>query len=143
MPNDAANLQQLLADTVVLKWKAHNYHFNVTGLNFKQLHGLFQEFYEDLEEAADEIGEQIRILGRYTDVNLERFSNETNIEQVEGNLSATEMIRNLRNDNAYMISLLERLEREAESEAVLDFLVERHREHDMWSYMLNSHLEGF
>ena len=62
----AQMLYHLLADEHVLYLKARNYNWNVTGINFQQLHALFQEQYTILEQRIDEIAERIRVLGFFT-----------------------------------------------------------------------------
>ena len=52
-----------LANTFVLYTKTRKYHWNVTGINFMQLHQLFESQYEQLDESMDEIAERIRQLG--------------------------------------------------------------------------------
>ena len=61
MMSDA--LSRVLADNFILSLKTRNYHWNVTGPLFSQLHSLFQSIYESLDEAGDTIAERIRALG--------------------------------------------------------------------------------
>ncbi|WP_149535498.1 DNA starvation/stationary phase protection protein Dps [Siccirubricoccus phaeus] len=56
-------LQGCLYDTVDLYNGTRQAHWNVKGSHFGQLHKLFEEFYGDLAEAADEIAERIVQLG--------------------------------------------------------------------------------
>src|SRR5690625_7654745 len=58
----AESLTRLLADSYMLYLKTHNYHWNVTGKLFFQLHDQFEEPYTDLADADDEIAERIRTL---------------------------------------------------------------------------------
>ena len=53
---DALNL--VLADSYALMALTHQAHWNVEGSDFFQLHKAFQEQYENLFEAIDEIAEQ-------------------------------------------------------------------------------------
>ena len=59
----AEGLSKVLADSYLLYLKTHNYHWNVTGELFHQLHEQFEEQYTELAEAIDEIAERIRALG--------------------------------------------------------------------------------
>jgi starvation-inducible DNA-binding protein len=43
----------------------HGYHWNVEGPNFRQLHATFEEQYQNLWAALDEIAERIRSQGAY------------------------------------------------------------------------------
>ena len=60
---DALNL--VLADSYALMSLTHLAHWNVEGPNFFDLHKAFQEQYEDLFEAVDEIAERVRALDAY------------------------------------------------------------------------------
>jgi starvation-inducible DNA-binding protein len=55
-------LQELLADTVALKFKAHGYHWNVEGDDFPQWHDKFSDIYEDMDGAIDGFAEWIRMI---------------------------------------------------------------------------------
>lgn len=60
---DGLNL--VLADSYALMSLTHLAHWNVEGADFFQLHKAFQEQYEDLFEAVDEIAERVRALDAY------------------------------------------------------------------------------
>ena len=46
----AQMLSLVLADEHVLYIKLRNYHWNVTGMFFQALHGLFEDQYDDIAE---------------------------------------------------------------------------------------------
>src|SRR6476620_12591424 len=56
-------LNQQLADTFDLMSQTKFAHWNVKGPNFYQLHKLFDELAEGLEEHVDEIAERVTALG--------------------------------------------------------------------------------
>lgn len=56
-------LAGVLADTYLLFTKTQNYHWNVVGPQFHQLHLLFEEQYNELFVGMDEIAERIRQIG--------------------------------------------------------------------------------
>ena len=76
--------------------KTHSAHFNVTGLLFPQLHELFKDQYEDLWEAHDLIGENIRKLDAFTPVGLSIYSKSSIIDDIDTVLSAEKYIYNSR-----------------------------------------------
>lgn len=41
----AEGLKRLLADSYTLYLQSHNFHWNVTGLQFRELHLMFEEHY--------------------------------------------------------------------------------------------------
>jgi starvation-inducible DNA-binding protein len=60
-----AALNAVLGQTFRLYVQTHGYHWNVEGPNFRQLHALFEDQYQNLWAALDEIAERIRIEGAY------------------------------------------------------------------------------
>lgn len=59
------SLKNILGETFRLYVQTHGYHWNVEGPEFRQLHVLFEEQYQNLWAALDEIAERIRIQGAY------------------------------------------------------------------------------
>src|SRR5438045_623314 len=55
-------LNKRLSDAFVLYTKTLNYHWNVTGIEFIQLHKLFEEQYEAQAEGIDALAERVRQL---------------------------------------------------------------------------------
>jgi starvation-inducible DNA-binding protein len=60
---DGLNL--MVADTYALMGLTHLAHWNVEGADFFPLHKAFQEQYENLFEAVDEIAERVRALDAF------------------------------------------------------------------------------
>ena len=56
-------LTPLLADEYVLYTKTRNFHWNVVGPQFNDLHKFFEAQYQEIDEFVDEIAERIRQLG--------------------------------------------------------------------------------
>ncbi|UWR25189.1 DNA starvation/stationary phase protection protein [Sulfitobacter sp. S223] len=65
-----ASLNAVLGETFRLYIQTHGYHWNVEGPNFRQLHMTFEEQYQNLWAALDEIAERIRALGAYAPGNV-------------------------------------------------------------------------
>ena len=63
--------------------KAQNFHWNVEGPLFKQLHDLFGEIYEEVYSSIDTFAEQLRALQMYTPASLHRFSMLTVVKDEE------------------------------------------------------------
>jgi len=59
----AANLNQLLADTITLRDLYKKHHWQVSGPTFYQLHLLFDKHYGEQSELVDQIAERIMLLG--------------------------------------------------------------------------------
>jgi starvation-inducible DNA-binding protein len=60
---DGLNL--IVADSYALMALTHLAHWNVEGSDFYPLHKAFQEQYENLFEAIDEVAERVRALDAY------------------------------------------------------------------------------
>ena len=59
----AALLNQRLADGLDLRTQVKHAHWNVKGIEFQQLHELFDEISEHLDEHTDLVAERITALG--------------------------------------------------------------------------------
>ena len=57
------NLNQLLADTIMLREVYKKAHWQVSGHTFYQLHLLLDKHYEEQDKLVDEIAERIQALG--------------------------------------------------------------------------------
>jgi len=68
------SLTQVLGETFGLYVQTHGYHWNVEGPQFRQLHMLFEEQYQNLWAALDEIAERIRCLGAYAPGSLSELT---------------------------------------------------------------------
>lgn len=59
----AANLNQILADTITLRDLYKKHHWQVAGHTFYQIHLLFDKHYGEQNELVDTIAERIQSLG--------------------------------------------------------------------------------
>ena len=71
-------LRTLISDNFIVYFKAQVYHLNVTGPNFPQYHSLFQEVYEYLNTAHDDLNEQCRQMGSMCMTSLKDYADESN-----------------------------------------------------------------
>ncbi len=140
----AAGLSKVLADSYLLYLKTHNYHWNVTGELFHQLHEQFEEQYTELAEAIDEIAERIRAIGFRAPGSFKEFNEITSIEEDTDQPKAMEMVERLAAANEQVIrTARQALEpaKAADDEATIDLLTERLTLHSKTAWMLRSHLE--
>lgn len=77
-------LQRLLADEVLLYLKTRNFHWNVEGPDFSELHKLFETQYEQLDVIMDDVAERIRIVGGYASGSMAEFLQHTTLHEVSG-----------------------------------------------------------
>ena len=78
----AEGLKRLLADSYTLYLQTHNFHWNVTGPQFRELHLMFEEHYTELATAVDEIAERIRTLGVPAPGTYKEFAVLSSIEEI-------------------------------------------------------------
>ncbi len=76
---DSLNL--VLADTYALMGLSHLAHWNVEGSDFFALHKAFEEQYENLFEAVDEIAERVRALDAYAAGGLSQLAKMAEMDE--------------------------------------------------------------
>jgi len=137
-------LNQLLADTYLLYLKTQNFHWNVEGAMFAQLHLMFEEQYTELAGAVDKIAERIRALGFYAPGSFAQYSTLSSIKESTNVPADKEMIKQLMEDHESVIrnirgsfSFIE----EAKDQTTVDTLTERMESHEKNSWMLRSLLK--
>ncbi len=138
-------LNKRLSDAFVLYTKTRNYHWNVTGIEFIQLHKLFEDQYEQLAEGIDEVAERVRKLGGFAFGTLDEFKENSAIDEQPGQIpSAEDMIRNLLNDHE---TIIRQLRKDADTAEELrdmttnDFLLGQAEDHEKMAWFLRAHLE--
>jgi len=134
-------LSKLLADSYLLYLKTQNYHWNVTGKLFHPLHKVFEEQYQELALAVDEIAERIRALGEFAPASFSNFAKITSIKEETGIPIAEEMIFNLVTGNETVVSTAREIVKicdEAEDDVTIDLMVERMQIHEKNAWMLRS-----
>jgi starvation-inducible DNA-binding protein len=74
------NLNQVLADTIMLASMYKKHHWQVSGHTFYQLHLLFDKHYEEQQALVDTIAERISLLGGVTNGMPEAVARITKVE---------------------------------------------------------------
>lgn len=88
-------LNLLLADSYALMANTHYAHWNVEGTGFFALHKAFQDHYEHLFEAIDDIAERVRALDAYALGGLRNFATESGIEEFNTPIAAKDYVAGL------------------------------------------------
>lgn len=98
------SVSKLLAESYTLYLKTHKYHWNVTGPMFQTLHLMFEQHYNDMALAVDEIAERIRVLGLKAPGSYTEFSKLSEVkEDPSVDVSAEQMIANLLADHEQVV----------------------------------------
>ena len=108
--------------------KAQNYHWNVEGHDFYQLHLLFETIYNEVYGAVDDFAENIRKIKAYTPASLYRFSALTAIDDEVEVLDPSAMVAELLHDAEKMQEIMKVLFVEAENlghHGLSNFLADR------------------
>ncbi|HET9488384.1 MAG TPA: DNA starvation/stationary phase protection protein [Methylomirabilota bacterium] len=89
IPNDKRDavvtvLNAVLADEYVLYTKTRNYHWNVVGPQFNDLHKFFEAQYEELNDIVDEVAERATSLGGKAVGTLAEFVKTTRLRERPG-----------------------------------------------------------
>jgi starvation-inducible DNA-binding protein len=138
-------LHALLADEYVLYTKTRNYHWNVTGMHFNDLHKFFEAQYEELDTVIDEVAERVRALGSKTIATLSEFSNKTRLSERPGEYpNADTMLKNLLLDHEAIITNLRKdLQtcNDLNDAGTGDFLTGLMEQHEKMAWMVRAFLE--
>ena len=138
-------LNRLLANEYVLYTKTRNYHWNVTGMQFNDLHKFFESEYGELDGIIDEVAERCRTLGGKTVATLSEFIGNSKIkEQPDTYPEAQTMLRNLLIDHEIIIQALRQdLETcvKLGDAGTSDFLTGLMEQHEKMAWMIRAFLE--
>ena len=140
--NQLQNLAKIaFASEFSFALKSQNYHWNVTGQSFNSLHTMFETQYNDLFLAVDLIAERIRALGEKAPGTFSAYKKMTTISEGNENASATEMVKDLAQDQHKIIATLNIVLKEAHKtgdEVTASIITDRIEIHQKNAWMLNA-----
>jgi starvation-inducible DNA-binding protein len=139
-----AHLSKVLADTYTLYLKTHNFHWNVTGPRFNDLHAMFMGQYTEMWTAVDLVAERIRSLGAPAPGSYAAFARLTVIPEADGVPAAGEMVRQLVAGHEAVCRTIRAafpVAERAGDQVTLDLFTQRLQFHEKTAWMLRS-LEG-
>jgi starvation-inducible DNA-binding protein len=139
------SLKKTLADSFAFYLKAHNYHWNVEGVNFVQFHDLFGNIYEEVYGAIDGLAEEIRKLDAYAPGSLERFKMLTAIPEDAKIPNAAGMCEALLAANDIVLSQIKETYDFAEAvgaHGLSNLMAERQDAHKKHAWMLRASLKN-
>lgn len=144
-------LYKLLSDTqaslFVLFQKTWNYHWNVVGADFPQLHELFGEQYEAMFEEIDRISEHMRYLNIRPVSTMTRMVEVSTIDgPANGNqvIDAKGMVEQLLADNQKLIEMFKDISEESEKQrsySTANLIQDLMEAHGVNVYKLRSYLQ--
>ncbi|RVU82832.1 DNA starvation/stationary phase protection protein [Leucothrix sargassi] len=137
----ADGLKRLLADSYTLYLQTHNFHWNVSGPLFRELHLMFEEHYTELAVAVDDIAERIRTLGVAAPGTYKEFAKLSSIEEVDGVPSSEEMVSLLTKGHEQVVKTARdvlKLAQAADDESTASVVSDRMRIHEKTAWMLRA-----
>lgn len=134
-------LNTLLADYHLYYQKLRNFHWNITGNNFFNLHVKFEEMYNDAKINIDEIAERILTL-RYQPIsNFSEYLKLSGIKEASSSLTDKEMIDALLTDHGNLLKQMRAVVEaatNAEDEGTIDLIGGYIRDLEKTSWMLDA-----
>lgn len=121
--------------------KAKFYHWNVEGVNFAQLHGLFDTVATEVYDSIDSFAENIRKLNSYTPGSFTRLSMLAQIEDELEVSDSSAMVAELLDDSDKCVKVFKMvydLAEQAGEHGFSNFMAERMDAHRKHSWMLRA-----
>ncbi|GAB3375459.1 DNA starvation/stationary phase protection protein [Spongiibacter taiwanensis] len=137
----AHGLKRLLADSYTLYLQTHNFHWNVIGPRFRELHLMFEEHYTELALAVDDIAERIRTLDVAAPGTYKEFAKLSAVEEVDGVPEAAAMVDILTKGHEQVVKTCRevlKMAQEGDDESTLALVSDRMRIHEKTAWMLRA-----
>ena len=118
-------LQILLANYQLYYQNLRNFHWNVRGRAFFELHAKFEELYTDASDKVDEIAERILTLDGHPLGNYSDYVAISQIQEANSNTTGEEMVQQVVNAHDILIEKVRNVIAEAnenDDEGTLDIL---------------------
>ena len=125
--------------------KAQNFHWNVEGGDFYQLHNMFEDIYDEVYGTIDAFAENIRKIKSYTPASLYRFSALSVVDDETEVLDPQAMVAELLRDAEKMQEIMKVLFTEAEAlghHGLSNFLADRQDAFAKHAWFLRSTLKA-
>jgi starvation-inducible DNA-binding protein len=139
-----ALLDRLLADEYLLYTKTRNFHWNVAGPQFNDLHKFFEAQYELLDGFADDTAERSRALGGRALGSMAEFLKAARLRESRGRApKAAAMLAELLRDHEAVIRSLRADVDECGrlgDQGTADYLTGLMEEHEKAAWMLRAFL---
>lgn len=140
-------LNTTLADEYLLYTKTRNFHWNVEGPQFNDLHKFFEAQYEELDDVVDEVAERARSVGGKAIGTLAELAEAARLSEEPGaHPDARGMVSALLADHESLIrelrgDLQTALDKHGDA-GTSDFLTGLMEKHEKMAWMLRAFLAG-
>ena len=137
-------LKTAFASEYAFTIKAQNFHWNVEGPLFGQLHALFGSIYEETYGSIDTFAEQLRALQIYTPASLQKFSMLSAVSDENEVIGFQQMLQELLVDSDRMVDIFRitfDMAEQSGDHGLSNFLADRQDAHKKHSWMLRASLK--
>ena len=110
----AKELNVLLADYHLYYQKLRNFHWNIVGRNFFDLHEKFEEMYDDAKLKVDEIAERILTLRFQPVSNYTDYLKMSNLKESPSRTEDSKMVKILLEDHGKILKQMRAVIEKAE-----------------------------
>jgi starvation-inducible DNA-binding protein len=117
-------LNKLLSNYHIYYQNLRNYHWNISGQHFFELHEKFEELYNDAKVSIDEVAERILTLREQPTSTLKEYLEMAEIEE-KSTLDPHEMVKNILSDHKILITNMREAIKcagEAQDEGTIDLI---------------------
>lgn len=110
-------LNEFLADLNIFYRKLQNYHWNIEGKDFFQVHVKLEELYDEINEQIDEIAEHIAILGGQPLGTMKDYLEKSSIKEAENKkIKSEEIYNNILSDYEELLNKTIEIKEKSENE---------------------------
>lgn len=110
-------LNEFLADLNIFYRKLQNYHWNIEGKDFFQVHAKLEELYDKINEQIDEIAEHIAILGGQPLGTMKDYLEKSSIKEAENKkIKSEEIYSNILSDYEELLKKTIEIKEKSENE---------------------------
>lgn len=134
-------LNVLLAEYHIYYQKLRNFHWNILGKNFFDLHEKFEELYTDARTKIDEIAERILTLRYHPMSNYSEYLKTASIEESTITLTDYEMVDDILKSHSILLKQMSKVIEKSNAvkdEGTIDLIGAYIREMEKMSWMLNA-----
>lgn len=136
-----SELNILLADYNIYYQKLRNFHWNIIGRNFFDLHEKFEELYDNAKIKIDAIAERVLTLRYHPVSKFEEYLNISNLVEVSGLINDEQMVREILKDHKQLLiqmRLIIEYSDKAKDEGTIDMMGGYIAELEKISWMLDA-----
>jgi starvation-inducible DNA-binding protein len=139
------SLGQLLADEHVLYIKMRNFHWNLTGPSFVEIHEFIEKLYNKTALEIDEVAERIQQLGYPSPGSMSEFLKLATLEEAPGGKKdQMAAVKELAADNDFMArnlrELIKGMGEKYDDPGTVDLLTKLIQSHEKSAWMLRRYL---